>query len=85
MDELLLKMIVSVVFFTFLKFQCKIKNNSLAVRQFHMEFLRAGSDVMQTFTFSASEDNMESLVDCTVAAAGGAGWEEGSSIIEITS
>uniref|UniRef100_A0A671G008 Betaine--homocysteine S-methyltransferase 2 n=1 Tax=Rhinolophus ferrumequinum TaxID=59479 RepID=A0A671G008_RHIFE len=31
-----------------------------AVRQLHMEFLRAGSDVMQTFTFSASEENMES-------------------------
>uniref|UniRef100_A0A2K6LAS4 Betaine--homocysteine S-methyltransferase 2 n=1 Tax=Rhinopithecus bieti TaxID=61621 RepID=A0A2K6LAS4_RHIBE len=31
-----------------------------AVRQLHMEFLRAGSNVMQTFTFSASEDNMES-------------------------
>ncbi|XP_070324701.1 S-methylmethionine--homocysteine S-methyltransferase BHMT2 isoform X3 [Odocoileus virginianus] len=31
-----------------------------AVRQLHMEFLRAGSDVMQTFTFSASEDNMGS-------------------------
>ncbi|XDB54889.1 hypothetical protein AB1E18_008356 [Capra hircus] len=34
-----------------------------AVCQLHMEFLRAGSDVMQTFTFSASEDNMESQVD----------------------
>uniref|UniRef100_A0AAA9RZ93 Betaine--homocysteine S-methyltransferase 2 n=1 Tax=Bos taurus TaxID=9913 RepID=A0AAA9RZ93_BOVIN len=32
-----------------------------AVRQLHMEFLRVGSDVMQTFTFSASENNMESL------------------------
>uniref|UniRef100_A0A2K6GVF6 Betaine--homocysteine S-methyltransferase 2 n=1 Tax=Propithecus coquereli TaxID=379532 RepID=A0A2K6GVF6_PROCO len=31
-----------------------------AVRQLHMEFLRAGANVMQTFTFSASEDNMES-------------------------
>ncbi|XP_027625759.1 S-methylmethionine--homocysteine S-methyltransferase BHMT2 isoform X2 [Tupaia chinensis] len=31
-----------------------------AVHQLHMEFLRAGSNVMQTFTFSASEDNMES-------------------------
>ena len=50
-----------------------------------MEFLRVGSDVMQTFTFSASENNMESLVDCTVAAGGGVGWEVGSSIIEITS
>lgn len=50
-----------------------------------MEFLRAGSDVMQTFTFSASEDNMESQVDYSVAAGDGAGWEEGSPIIEITS
>uniref|UniRef100_A0A8D2D020 Betaine--homocysteine S-methyltransferase 2 n=1 Tax=Sciurus vulgaris TaxID=55149 RepID=A0A8D2D020_SCIVU len=31
-----------------------------AVRQLHMEFLRAGSNVMQTFTFSASEEKMES-------------------------
>ncbi|XP_030882416.1 betaine--homocysteine S-methyltransferase 1 isoform X2 [Leptonychotes weddellii] len=31
-----------------------------AVRQLHIEFLRAGSNVMQTFTFAASEDNMES-------------------------
>ncbi|XP_066129738.1 S-methylmethionine--homocysteine S-methyltransferase BHMT2 isoform X2 [Saccopteryx bilineata] len=31
-----------------------------AVRQLHMEFLRAGANVMQTFTFSASEENMES-------------------------
>uniref|UniRef100_A0A2K5JEA7 Hcy-binding domain-containing protein n=1 Tax=Colobus angolensis palliatus TaxID=336983 RepID=A0A2K5JEA7_COLAP len=30
-----------------------------AVRQLHMEFLRVGSNVMQTFTFSASEDNMK--------------------------
>lgn len=50
-----------------------------------MEFLRAGSDVMQTFTFSASEDNMESQVDYNVAAGGEAGWEEGSSIIKIAS
>lgn len=28
-----------------------------------MEFLRAGANVMQTFTFSASEDNMESKVN----------------------
>ncbi|TEA37552.1 hypothetical protein DBR06_SOUSAS27610009, partial [Sousa chinensis] len=34
-----------------------------AVRQLHMEFLRAGSNVMQTFTFSASEDKMESQVN----------------------
>nr|XP_058918329.1 S-methylmethionine--homocysteine S-methyltransferase BHMT2 [Kogia breviceps] len=37
-----------------------IVEHSNAVRQLHMEFLRAGSNVMQTFTFSASEDKMES-------------------------
>lgn len=71
--------------FYFFKFQWKIKSNSFAVRQLHMEFLRAGSDVMQTFTFSASEDNMESQVDYNVAAGGEAWWEEGSSIIKIAS
>ncbi|XP_075399175.1 S-methylmethionine--homocysteine S-methyltransferase BHMT2 [Tenrec ecaudatus] len=40
-----------------------------AVRQLHMEFLRAGSNVMQTFTFSASEDNMESKWEDINAAA----------------
>jgi len=30
-----------------------------AVRQLHREFLRAGSDVMQTFTFYASEDKLD--------------------------
>lgn len=30
-----------------------------AVRQLHREFLRAGADVMQTFTFYASEDRMK--------------------------
>ena len=30
-----------------------------AVRQLHREFLRAGADVMQTFTFYASEDKLE--------------------------
>ncbi|XP_003978166.1 betaine--homocysteine S-methyltransferase 1 [Takifugu rubripes] len=30
-----------------------------AVRQLHREFLRAGSDVMQTFTFYASDDKLE--------------------------
>ena len=30
-----------------------------AVRQLHREFLRAGSDVMQAFTFYASEDKLE--------------------------
>lgn len=33
-----------------------------AVRQLHTEFLRAGADVLQTFTFSATEDNMASKV-----------------------
>lgn len=40
-----------------------------AVRQLHMEFLRAGSNVMQTFTFSASEDNKESKWEDVNAAA----------------
>lgn len=31
----------------------------IAVRQLHREFLRAGSNVMQTFTFYASEDKLE--------------------------
>eukprot|EP00662_Eupelagonemidae_sp_cell21_P049692 gene49692-29516_t len=30
-----------------------------AVKQLHREFLRAGSDVLQTFTFYASEDKLE--------------------------
>jgi len=30
-----------------------------AVRQLHREFLRAGSDVMQTFTFYASDDKLD--------------------------
>lgn len=47
----------------FLVFLTSIKNNYFVVRQLHMEFLRAGSDVMQTFTFSASEENMESKVN----------------------
>ncbi|XP_032752777.1 S-methylmethionine--homocysteine S-methyltransferase BHMT2 isoform X1 [Rattus rattus] len=33
-----------------------------AVRQLHTEFLRAGADVLQTFTFSAAEDRMENKV-----------------------
>jgi len=33
--------------------------NSDAVKQLHIEFARAGSDVMQTFTFYASEDKLE--------------------------
>lgn len=32
---------------------------SLSVRQLHREFLRAGADVMQTFTFYCSEDKLE--------------------------
>lgn len=34
-------------------------NILLAVRQLHREFLRAGSDVMQAFTFYASDDKLE--------------------------
>ena len=30
----------------------------ISVRQLHREFLRAGADVMQTFTFYASEDKL---------------------------
>lgn len=41
---------------------CNCNFNCLAVRQLHTEFLRAGADVLQTFTFSATEDNMESKV-----------------------
>merc|ERR1712037_2290 len=33
-----------------------------AVRQLHREFLRAGSDVMQAFTYYASEDKLTWLV-----------------------
>ena len=32
---------------------------SYSVRQLHREFLRAGADVMQTFTFYASDDKLE--------------------------
>lgn len=37
-----------------------------AVRQLHREFLRSGSDCLQTFTFYASEDKMENR-GCDVA------------------
>ncbi|XP_036265831.1 S-methylmethionine--homocysteine S-methyltransferase BHMT2 [Pipistrellus kuhlii] len=40
-----------------------------AVRQLHMEFLRAGANVMQTFTFSASEEKLESKWEDVNAAA----------------
>lgn len=30
-----------------------------ALRQLHREFLRAGSDIMQAFTFYASDDKLE--------------------------
>ncbi|XP_020908218.1 betaine--homocysteine S-methyltransferase 1 [Exaiptasia diaphana] len=36
-----------------------VLENPEAVRQLHREFLRAGSDVMQTFTFYASEDKLD--------------------------
>jgi betaine-homocysteine S-methyltransferase len=35
-----------------------VVENPEAVRQLHREFLRAGADVMQTFTFYASEDKL---------------------------
>lgn len=35
-----------------------------------MEFLRAGSNVMQTFTFSASEENMDSKVNSNASWLG---------------
>ena len=31
----------------------------IAVKQLHREFLRAGADVMQAFTFYASDDKLE--------------------------
>ncbi|CAH6787528.1 Bhmt2 [Phodopus roborovskii] len=40
-----------------------------AVHQLHTEFLRAGADVLQTFTFSATEDNMETKWEDVNAAA----------------
>ncbi|XP_055454340.1 S-methylmethionine--homocysteine S-methyltransferase BHMT2 [Psammomys obesus] len=40
-----------------------------AVGQLHREFLRAGAHVLQTFTFSATEDNMESKWEDINAAA----------------
>ena len=37
-----------------------LKFSSLStVRQLHREFLRAGADVMQTFTFYASDDKLQ--------------------------
>ena len=33
-------------------------SDSLTVRQLHREFLRAGADVMQTFTFFASDASL---------------------------
>lgn len=38
--------------------ECVIEHPE-AVRQLHREFLRAGSNVMQTFTFYASEDKLD--------------------------
>lgn len=58
---LLLKMIAYVIF------NFNLKNYSV-VGQLHMEFLRAGANVMQTFTFSASEEKLESKV------SSGASW-----------
>ena len=41
------------------KFRTFILTRILSVRQLHREFLRAGSDVMQAFTFYASDDKLE--------------------------
>jgi len=38
--------------------ECVIED-PIAVKQLHREFMRAGSDVMQTFTFYASDDKLE--------------------------
>ncbi len=43
---------------------------SLSVRQLHREFLRAGANVIQTFTFYCSEDKLEisgNVTDITVS------------------
>ncbi|KAB1281161.1 S-methylmethionine--homocysteine S-methyltransferase BHMT2 [Camelus dromedarius] len=45
------------------------KNNSFVVRHLHMDLMRVGSNVMQTFTFSASEENMDHQVNCNVEGA----------------
>lgn len=79
---LLLKMIASVVFNFLISIK---KNNYFVVRQLHMEFLRAGSNVMQTFTFSASEENMESKVSCNGGLVGGLEGGQGSSTRKTTS
>lgn len=47
------------------------------VRQLHREFLRAGANVMQTFTFYASDDKLENRgnkVTYTVSRDGPLGW-----------
>lgn len=41
-----------------------------AVKQLHTEFARAGSDVMQTFTFYASEDKLENRGNYSAQAYG---------------
>jgi len=38
-----------------------------ALRQLHREFLRAGSDIMQAFTFYASDDKLENRGQCIKA------------------
>ena len=35
----------------------------ITVEELHKEFLRAGSDVLQAFTFFASEDMMKKVID----------------------
>jgi len=44
--------------------------NPEAVKQLHIEFARAGSDVMQTFTFYASEDKLENRGNYSAQAYG---------------
>jgi betaine-homocysteine S-methyltransferase len=46
--------------------------NPEAVRQLHREFLRAGSDIMQAFTFYASDDKLENRGNTACTTHGGA-------------
>lgn len=45
--------------------------NPEAVRQLHREFLRAGADVMQAFTFYATDDKLENRGNTAKANCGG--------------
>ncbi len=46
--------------------------NPDAVRELHREFLRAGSDVMQAFTFYASDDKLENRGNTAASMYSGA-------------